>query len=264
VEFESSDNVSLMFSKLSSKNVVEYEGIEFKDDCFEKFLKETVSPSFRDSEYNIKMKTIAIDMTGFESNNLNEVFETMPKISEFRIGEIVAEKIVESRYTARFSYNSDRDLKNKNSNNTGADLVGFIELEDGAVKFLFGEVKTSSDKTTPPGVMYSNEGMIEQLKALGKDRDKIPSLVKWLFCKCIGCEDVQVKNDIKQAMTNYCKDKNDIRLIGVLVRDTTPNERDLKSRYTYLNKELTGKMPVQLLAVYSKYEMKNNAWKDLI
>ena len=41
----------------------------------------------------------------------------------------------------KFTYNSDRDLKNPNSNNTGADLVGFIEMEDGAVNFLLERSK---------------------------------------------------------------------------------------------------------------------------
>ena len=97
------------------------------EDEFPAFLKQTISPIYKDEDYNAQMKEVAIDMTGFDSENLQAVFDTMPKVSNFRIGELVAEKIVESRYSAKFTYNSDRDLKNPNSNNTGADLVGFIE-----------------------------------------------------------------------------------------------------------------------------------------
>ena len=209
------------------------------------------------------MKEIAIDMTGFDSENLKAVFDTMPKASNFRIGELVAEKIVGSRYSAKFTYNSDRDLKNPNSNNTGADLVGFIEMEDGAVNFLFGEVKTSEEHTNPPGVMYGSTGMIDQLVELGTNSDKLKSLVKWIFIKCSSDKDVLVKKYITEAMQHYLKDSS-IQLIGVLVRDTNPNEMDLKNRYIDLKKRINGQHNVQLLAVYSNYKMKDGAWEKLI
>ena len=131
-------SLDLEYEKRDENGKLEYEGISFVEDKFPAFLKQTISPIYKDEDYNAQMKEVAIDMTGFDSENLQAVFDTMPKVSNFRIGELVAEKIVESRYSAKFTYNSDRDLKNPNSNNTGADLVGFIEMEDGAVNFLFG------------------------------------------------------------------------------------------------------------------------------
>ena len=44
-------------------------------------------------QLGLLMKEVAIDMTGFDSENLQAVFDTMPKVSNFRIGELVAEKI---------------------------------------------------------------------------------------------------------------------------------------------------------------------------
>ena len=243
---------------------LEYEGVSFQNGEFPIFLKEIISPAYRDKAYNSRMKEIAIDMTGFDSKNLQEVFDTTPKVSNFRIGELVAEKIVESRYNAKFTYNSDRDLKNPKSNNTGADLVGFIELEDGAINFLFGEVKTSSDQSVPPGVMYGPNGMIDQLTSLSNNQIKIPSLVKWIFLKCRSDKDLQVQKCIRDAMQHYAEDKKNIRLIGVLVRDTNPDEWDLKNRYSDLRKKMNGRHNVQLLAVYSDYKMEDGAWKQLI
>lgn len=257
-------SLDLEYEKRDENGKLEYEGISFVEDEFHAFLKQTISPIYKDEDYNAQMKEVAIDMTGFDSENLQAVFDTMPKVSNFRIGELVAEKIVESRYSAKFTYNSDRDLKNPNSNNTGADLVGFIEMEDGAVNFLFGEVKTSEEHANPPGVMYGSTGMIDQLVELGTNSDKLKSLVKWIFIKCNSDKDLLVQKYIREAMQHYVKDRSSIQLIGVLVRDTDPNEMDLKNRYIDLKKRINGQHNVQLLAVYSNYKMKDGAWEKLI
>lgn len=242
-------SLDLEYEKRDENGKLEYEGISFVEDEFHAFLKQTISPIYKDEDYNAQMKEVAIDMTGFDSENLQAVFDTMPKVSNFRIGELVAEKIVESRYSAKFTYNSDRDLKNPNSNNTGADLVGFIEMEDGAVNFLFGEVKTSEEHTNPPGVMYGSTGMIDQLVELGTNSDKLKSLVKWIFIKCNSDKDLLVQKYIREAMQHYVKDRSSIQLIGALVRDTNPNEMDLKNRYIDLKKELT----VSIMFSYWQY-----------
>lgn len=260
----SGGSLNLEYEKRDVNGKLEYEGISFAKDQFPVFLKQTISPIYKDEEFNTQLKEIAIDMTGFDSENLQAVFDTMPKVSNFRIGELIAEKIVESRYSAKFTYNSDRDLKNPNSNNTGADLVGFIEMEDGAVNFLFGEVKTSEEDKTPPGVMYGSNGMIDQLVELGTNSDKLKSLVKWIFIKCNSDKDLKVQNYIKEAMQHYLNDRGSIQLIGVLVRDTIPNEMDLRNRYIHLKKGIDGQHNVQLLAVYSNYKMKDKAWETLI
>ena len=95
--------------------------------------------------------------------------------------------------------------------------------------------------------------MINQLVELGTNSDKLKSLVKWIFIKCNSDKDLLVQKYIREAMQHYVKDRSSIQLIGVLVRDTTPNEMDLKNRYK-----------VQLLAVYSNYKMKDGAWEKLI
>lgn len=257
-------SLDLEYEKRDENGKLEYEGISFVKDGFPAFLKQTISPIYKDEDYNAHMKEVAIGMTGFDSKNLRAVFDTMPKVSNFRIGELVAEKILESRYSAKFTYNSDRDLKNPNSNNTGADIVGFIEMEDGVVNFLFGEVKTSEEHTNPPGVMYDSTGMINQLVELGTNSDKLKSLVKWIFIKCNSDKDLLVQKYIREAMQHYVKDRSSVQLIGVLVRDTNPNEKDLKNRYIDLKKRINGQHKVQLLAVYSNYKMKDGAWEKLI
>ena len=71
-------------------------------------------------------------------------------------------------------------------------------MEDGAVNFLFGEVKTSEKHTNPPGVMYGSTGMIDQLVELGTNFDKLKSLVKWIFIKCNSDKDLLVKSILEK------------------------------------------------------------------
>ena len=54
-----------------------------------------------------------------------------------------------------------------------------------------------------------------------------------------------------------------IKIIGVLVRDTIPNKKDLQNRYIDL-KNKSNNPNIQLLAVYSNYKMNNGAWKKHI
>lgn len=89
-------SLDLEYEKRDENGKLEYEGISFVEDKFPAFLKQTISPIYKDEDYNAQMKEVAIDMTGFDSENLQAVFDTMPKVSNFRIGELVAEKIVES------------------------------------------------------------------------------------------------------------------------------------------------------------------------
>jgi hypothetical protein len=258
------ESVEQVYEKRNEAGKLEYEGVLFAQDEFPNFIKQTISPLYRDTEFNDQLIEKAIEMTGFESDNLREVFKVFPKVSTFRIGELIAEKIVESRYKAVFTYNSDRDLKNLQSNNTGADLVGFIEMEDGAFRFLFGEVKTSSDLSTPPNVMYGSDGMIDQLIALNTGNNKIAELVKWMFIKCSSVKDLQIQKCISESMQHFAKDTNDIRFVGVLVRDTSPSELDLKNRYKHLVKNTKNNENIQLMAVYSNYSMENGNWEKLI
>ena len=95
-------SLDIVYEKRDENGKLEYEGVSFAKGEFPLFLKETVSPVYKDEEYSAQMKEVAIDMTGFDSANLQAVFNIMPKVSNFRIGELVAEKIVESRYKAKF------------------------------------------------------------------------------------------------------------------------------------------------------------------
>ncbi len=56
-------------------------------------------------------------------------------VQKFRIGEAMAEVVLQQHFSCRFYWNELRDARNPKGNKTGADLVGFIEI-DNEVLFL--------------------------------------------------------------------------------------------------------------------------------
>ena len=49
-------------------------------------------------------------------------------------------------------------------------------------------------------------------------------------------------------------------MIGVLVRDTQPNIKDLQNRAEILGENKSDLMEIQLIALYSNYKMENDQW----
>jgi hypothetical protein len=177
-------------------------------------------------------------------------------VQEFRIGEAVAEVMLENYFCCRFYWNIVRDARNPRVNQAGADLVGFIEY-NGEVLFLFGEVKTSSEQNSPPQVMTQRgSGMATQLKDLYLDRNKRLDLIRYLQSKIDN--DENFKQDFNKATHTYYKPNNKYQIFGVLIRDTGKNELDLKNVYLGLKKDILEPTGLKLLAVYMP--IKKDQW----
>lgn len=247
---------------LAIANNLSYEGLSFLEGKFEEYLCVRVRDRFKDTEWSTNLANAAIELSGFSDGNFKEIFSNREIASNWRIGEIIAECILEDKYDARFHYNDSRDAKNTRGNTTGADLVGFCDVDDNTY-FLFGEVKTSSDEKTPPQVLYTKTGMIEQLEDLKRNRDKRHDLVKWIFGKAKNM-DGSFLEDCKKAILLYVKNDENVQLIGVLVRDTNPNKRDLDSRAKTLHNNLSDQMRVKLISIYSGLKMGTNRWVTIM
>ena len=74
------------------------------------------------------------------------------------------------------------------------------------------------------------------------------SLLRWLQGRC----KVPPYRDLfKEAVRRYIASEGTaVILVGVLLRDTTPNERDLESRARYLAKNLSAIHRIELMAWY--------------
>jgi len=185
---------------------------------------------------------LLIDIQSLEDDSINERI--------FRVGEAYAEVILEEHFSCRFHWNELRDARNPKGNKTGADLVGFIEIE-GEILFLFGEVKTSSEYRRPPQVMSYSDGIERQLLDLYNNPNKRLILISYLKSKArLFPDDHQFKIDLDEGIKSYYSENNKYQLIGVLVRDIEADEQDVLPSYYRLKRDILEPIGLQLLALY--------------
>ena len=195
--------------------------------------------------------------------DIQELENKEVELQQFRVGEAYAEIILEQEFTCRFHWNENRDTRNPKGNKTGADLVGFIEVDD-QVLFLFGEVKTSSETANrPPQVMTSADGIESQLRDLYNDRSKRLILISYLKNKMRHYpEGHPFRNDFESSERAYYSDGCDYQLIGVLVRDVVPEERDVSVSYERLRDQVLEPKGIKLLATYLPIQKED--WLNVI
>jgi hypothetical protein len=196
------------------------------------------------------------DETGFEASDglladIQALENEEIEVQQFRVGEAYAEVILEQEFSCRFYWNENRDTRNPKGNKTGADLVGFIEVEN-QVLFLFGEVKTSSETANrPPQVMTGAKGVESQLRDLYNDRSKRLILISYLKNKMRHFpEGHQFRTDFEASQRAYYSGIEDFHLIGVLVRDVEHDERDVSLSYGRLRDHVLEPKGIKLLAMY--------------
>ncbi len=215
-----------------------------KDNLLDRKEKEDTLEMLRAlaSETGFASEQLLIDIQALENEIVNE------KI--FRIGEAYAEIILEKHFACRFHWNELRDARNPKGNKTGADLVGFIEI-DGEILFLFGEVKTSSEDRRPPQVMTYSDGIENQLLELYNNPSKRFILISYLKNKAkLFPDNHQFKIDLDEGIKSYYSENNKYQLIGVLVRDIEVDEQDVLPSYNKLKENILEPIGLQLLALY--------------
>lgn len=250
------------YQHIEKDKIREYKGVSYSKEEIKEIFPKQVREKLLDEEGTIELVN-DLKTTGFDDALLVDILKLDDIITEhksWRIGEAFAEYYIETNFSARFYYNELRDARNVFGNKTGADLLGFIELE-GKTVFLFGEVKTSSENKTPPNVLQGRHGMIDQLKDLATNTDITRQLIRNFGFKILNLqENNPFRTDYIEAFKNYTSDK--FHLIGILVRDTKPDEKDLKSRYKNLSKAVSNRIGLNLTALYIPIEMKD--WNKLI
>jgi len=223
------------YQHIEIEEIRKYQGVSYSEaeinNIFPNQIKEKLLDTEGTNELIEKFQDEFNDLktTDFDDTFLVDILKLDDIITEhksWRIGEAFAEYHIETSLPARFYYNELREARNVFGNKTGADLLGFIELK-GETVFLFGEVKTSSQIDTPPNVLQGRHGMIDQLKDLASDTNISRQLIRNTGFKIVNLEkDNPFRKDYFKALKNYNFDK--FHLIGILIRDTEPNEKDLK------------------------------------
>ncbi len=185
------------------------------------------------------------------------------QVQNFRVGEAYAEVVLEQSFSCWFYWNELRDARNPRGNKTGADLVGFIEV-DGQVLFLFGEVKTSSEMANrPPKVITGTDGIENQLRDLYNKRPKRQILISYLKSKIpLFQEGHPFGVNFNAGFKAYYTKPENYQLIGVLIRDIECDERDLSLSYGKLSTLILDPIGLKLLALYLPFQQKD--WLNII
>jgi hypothetical protein len=246
-----------------------YRGVSFNEDETRLVLTGKVKDNLLDKPQRSNMlnhlETLKQD-TGFEKSetllqDIKALQNQTVDVQDFRIGEASAEVILGEHFNCRFYWNELRDARNPKGNKTGADLVGFIEIEN-EVLFLFGEVKTSSEEKHPPQVMTNPDGIEKQLKDLYQDPEKRRILISYLQNKISISDNNFFQDDFNNAIKNYYKPTGTYVLYGVLIRDTHPEEDDVKKSYEKIKTEILEPCGLNLLAIYIPF--KKEDWLNII
>lgn len=230
---------------------VSWRGVSMEDgDGFNTFLTNDVASRLHDEEGITEFETHLRGLvnTGFASDSLNAILAAeIPEQRDWAVGEAVAETYLGREHEITWPWNMERDKRNPYASLPGADLVGF-EINGFDIRLALGEVKTSTDAKTPPGVMNGRSGMIHQIDNLANNLSLINRLLKWLLPRCKGTEH---EASFNAAIGLFLDSGNKaIALFGVLVRDTQPDALDLQARGKTLAKSLQGPTTCQLIAIY--------------
>ena len=173
-------------------------------------------------------------------------FQKSPKVwNSFKISK--SDSTSASGYLPDTKWNTVRDRRTPRASLPGADLVGFCRL-DGAVWLTFGEVKTSSEVQAPPNVMSGSSGMRWQLEGSAKRLDIQRTLLQWLHTRC---SHEPHRSMYEEAVRRFLESQGKrLLIVGVLIRDTEPDEADLQGRGKTLASTLPAPTRVELFAWY--------------
>ena len=219
-------------------------------DTFNGYLRDTVSSRVQDDASGFEEALHALATTGMASDHLERMFRSASDTKSWEVGEALAECLLETESDLEvcWPWNTVRDRRTPRASLPGADLVGFCRVENG-FWLLIGEVKTSSDASSPPGVMLGKDGMISQLADGAKRLDIHHAVLQWLHARCP--EGSGFHEMFKESVSRYLQSGGRaIFLIGMLIRDTSPKETDLRNRGIALADQLPEEARAELHAWY--------------
>ena len=228
---------------------------------FTAYLRGVVRPRIADSESGFTMAMRGLASTGMATPFLERVLTAVPRPDSSEVGEALAECVLrdDSGYSICWPWNMVRDRRTPRASLPGADLVGFCS-DDQTALLLLGEVKTSSDASAPPRVMTGGGGMAWQLAENATRLDIHHKLLAWLHSRC---QDQPYRRFYEQAVARYLSSEGrDLLVVGVLIRDTEPNELDLRSSGQALSLKLADPTRVDLMAWYLPVQI--SRWPALL
>lgn len=239
-----------------NNNSTSWEGISLSDsEEFLEFLQNEVADRLYDisGRNDFREDLRGLSLTGMGRENLEAILNSEePEERDWAIGEAIAEAFLISEHKVLFPWNMERDKRNPKASLQGADIVGFLKTSTG-FRFVLGEVKTSSEKRYPPQNMSGRSGQMgHQIDNLANDLSVIYQLIRWLHPRC---KNTEYQEAFEESSTIFFDSGNkDMILYGILIRDTTPNELDLRKRGNSLGNNIST-TTCKLIAIYLPCEI---------
>lgn len=217
---------------------------------FQDYMRHVVASRLTADGSKLATALRELAVTKMATDAVGRLLDSAPSWKGWEVGETLAECVLrdDMGWQVHWPWKTSRDLRSPNASLQGADLIGFVQ-RDGKTFLLFGEVKTSGEARTPPRVMTGPNGLPSQLKDICLRSDVQCALVSWLEVRCQS----QVQRDLfDQATRQYLESGGQsFVLVGVLLRDTTPDERDLRRPAEALSRQLAAASgSVDLVAWY--------------
>lgn len=235
----------------NSQDATSWNGVQFADGAeFDSFITNEVASRLYDeagkADFTAHLNSLV--STGFAQDSLQAILEAeQPEERDWAVGEALAEAWLSHEHGVFWPWNMERDKRTALASLPGADLVGFV-TQGSETRLALGEVKSSSDRDTPPNVMTGRKGMTRQLENLATDMSLMFTLLRWLQPRCrANNAELHFNGAIRTLLQSG---KKAMTLFGVLVRDTQPDERDLRSRGQHLSSIVNAPADCHLLALY--------------
>lgn len=235
----------------NSLNTTNWNGVRLADGSeFDSFMADEVASRLHDepgkADFTSHLNSLA--STGFAQDSLQVILDAeYPEERDWAVGEALAEAWLTREHGVVWPWNMERDKRTPQASLPGADLVGFV-TQGSETHLVLGEVKCSSDSSSPPNVMTGRHGMTQQLETLVTDIRLLHTLMRWLQSRCRGNE---FEPHFNAAFSLFFQSGNKaMTLFGVLVRDTEPDERDLRKRGQHLGGIVSAPAGCHLLALH--------------
>jgi len=228
-----------------------------EEECRQYFV-DRVSAKLTESDgtEELRQHLVELETTGFDLSELLGQLESSPRAKDWEIGEAFAEIVLEDNHEAMFPWPTGFDKRTRRASLPGPDLVG-LQCH-AAPRFVFGQVKSSSEDRVPPQVVNSTTDCLRnQMSHLRHHSEKRQQLISWLLLRMRGTEWEDAFNEALQHYSN-----GDMWLVGVLVsgkRD--PNERDLVNICADI-KHQPGIAEIRLLGFYLPFH--KDEWAHII
>lgn len=243
-------------SKQDNVQVVGY--LAASEEACRRYFRDRVSAKLAESDGTEELRSHLVELgaTGFNLGELTQQVQSSPRVKDWEIGEAFAEVVLADEHEAMFPWPTGFDKRTPKASLPGPDLVGLQRYA--APRFVFGQVKSTSEQRVPPQVVNSGDHCLkEQMRELCHKPAARQQLISWLLVRM---RETEWENAFNEAIERYASDE--LWLVGVLVsggRDPRPG--DLESICSGIGHK-AGNTDVSLLGFYLPFPKEE--WGDLL